>query len=269
MKNQYKILVFLLTFSLITTSIVFGFSEQDNNDTVNSVWDVLWWWVITSTTVGYGDIAPITPWGRIAGVVAVIIGVYTYTNFITIIADYVSKQTERHKLGTAQITFKNHIIICEYTAFADELLQVIKDYPELAKREVVVVSDLVSVNPYRQYNFVRGVPISPAAMAQANIEEAAYVFVFSNARFQEPDLKTLHTISRIQQLNNHAAMFIEMYNPRSEFTKHLKGTITVLNSRDLMESVLQHAAFELSPFFPHKSEYEKPPVTQNTGTDRD
>ena len=212
--------------------------------------------MVTSTTVGYGDIAPITYPGRIAGFFTIIIGVYFYTNFITLTADYVQKQTERHRLGNAQINFKHHIVICEYTAFADELLQVIKNYPELNKREVVVVTDLVSVNPYNQYHFVRGVPISPLALAQANIKEAAYIFVFSNARFQVPDLKTLHTVSRIQKANSQASIFVEMHNPRSEFTKHFEGSITVLKSRDLMESVLQHNAFDLTPFFPKPKKLE-------------
>jgi len=250
MQNQIKILGFLLTFSFITTTWVFWIYEPGVNANVHTYFDVAWWWLVTSTTVGYGDISPVTFQGRLAGFITIIIGVYFYTNFITLTATYVEQRTERHRLGTAQIKFKNHIVICEYTAYADELLQVLNAYPELAGRQVVVVTDLVGINPYPQYHFVRGVPISPAALAQANIQEAAYIFVFSNARFQEPDLKTLHTVSRIKQLNDPAAIYVEMYNPRSEFTEHLGGTITVLKSRDLMESVLQREAFDLTDFFP-------------------
>ena len=255
MKNQIKILGFLLLFSFIFTTWIFWIFEREANVTVETFGDVAWWWLVTSTTVGYGDISPVTYQGRLVGIITIIVGVYIYTNFITLTADYVEKRTERHQLGTAQVTIKNHIVICEYTAFADELLQVLKNYPELAKRDVAVVTDLVTVKPYPQYHFVRGVPISPTALAQANIQEAAYIFVFSNARFQEPDLKTLHTVSRIQQLNNHAAIYVEMHNPRSEFTRHLQGSITVLKSRDLMESVLQHQAFDLTHFFPHVDGY--------------
>lgn len=256
MKNQIKILGVLLLFSFVITTWVFWIFEPTANDTIDSFFDVAWWWLVTSTTVGYGDISPVTPWGRVAGIIAILIGVYFYTNFITLTADYVEKRTERHRLGTAQIKFSNHIVICEYTAFADELLQVLDHYPELAKREVVVVSDLVTVNPYPHYHFVRGVPISPTALAQANIQQASYIFVFSNARFQEPDLKTLHTVSRIQKLNNHAAIFVEMHNPRSEFTSHLSGSIIVLKSRNLMESVLQHEAFDLTNFFPRTDQHK-------------
>ena len=93
---------------------------------------------------------------------------------------------------------------------------------------------------------------------------SSVAFFFSNARFQEPDLKTLHTVSRIQQLNKHAAIFVEMHNPRSEFTRHLQGSITVLKSRDLMESVLQHQAFDLTHYFPRADEYKSAASSQKS-----
>jgi voltage-gated potassium channel len=262
MKNQVRFLAFLLLVSFVTTTWVFWYFEQGENPRIEGFFDVFWWWVVTSTTVGYGDVFPITVAGRFAGMVAIIVGIYIYTNFITLTADFVKERMDRHKLGTEQVIAKNHVVICEYTAFADELLQVIKDYPELAQREVVVVSDLVGVNPYPQYYFVRGVPISPTALAQANIQEADYIFVFSNARFQEPDLKTLHTVSRIQKLNKHATLFVEMHKAQSEFIDYLSGPIVVLRSQDLLASVLRHKPFDLTQFFAASDSAASSPTSQ-------
>lgn len=249
MKSQFRFLGLLLLFSFIITTWLFWVYEREINASIATFSDVLWWWVVTSTTVGYGDIAPITWQGRAAGVLTIIIGIYCYTNFIAITADSLHEFMNRRRLGTAQVQCEEHIIICEYTAFADELIQVLPNYPELAHRDVVIVTDLVNVNPYPQHYFVRGVPISPTALQQANIQKATYIFVFANLRFQEPDLKTLHTVSRIEQLNQHATIFVEMHNPSSAFTEYFNGSIIVLKSRELLESVLQHKALDLSAFF--------------------
>ena len=163
MARQLRFIALLLTISLLCSTWVFWAAERDVNPEIQSFGDVLWWWFVSSTTVGYGDIAPITTIGRLAGVITIITGIYCYTNFIAITADSLHGMTNRKRLGTAPVTATGHIVMCEYTAFADELIQVLGKYTELAHREVAIVTDLVQVQPYPQYHFVRGVPISPVA----------------------------------------------------------------------------------------------------------
>jgi voltage-gated potassium channel len=250
MRRQIRLLGVILFISFISTTSLFWAYEYGLNPGIDDFGDVIWWWIVSSTTVGYGDIAPHTVPGRIAAAITFIVGIYLYTNFITLTANSMDRFVNKDRLGTAQVKAKDHIVICEYTAFADELLQVLQHYPQLAQREVVIISDLVAVNPYPQHHFVRGVAISPTALQQANIQEAAYIFVFANARFQEPDLKTLHTVSRIQKLNQHATMFVEMHKPKSEFTEHLIRSVVMLDSKMLLASVLRHEPIDLSAYFP-------------------
>jgi voltage-gated potassium channel len=249
MARQLRFLGVLLFISLIGTTAVFWSYENGVNPHIKSYADALWWWFVSSTTVGYGDIAPVTSMGRLAGVATIIIGIYCYTNFIAITADSLHGLTNQKRLGTAAVKARDHVVICEYTAFADELIQVIPQYPELARRPVVIITDLVQVQPYPQHHFVRGVPISPTSLKQAGIGEAALVFVFANARFVDPDLKTLHTVSRIRQLNPRAKIFVELVNPHLDLAQHLTGDVVILTSRDLLESVLKHRAFDLSAHF--------------------
>lgn len=250
MPRQIRFIAVLLAVTFIGTPWLFWTYEHGINRSVNTYGDAVWWWFVSSTTVGYGDVAPVTAMGRAAGVITILVGIYCYTNFIALTADSLHGLTNRHRLGTAQVKATGHIVICEYTAFADELLQVLHRYPALTSREVVLVTDLVQVQPYPQHHFVRGVPISPTALKQANIEAADFIFVFANARFQDPDLKSLHTVSRIRQLNSHARIFVEMANPHSDLLAHLGGTVTVLSSHELLESVLKHQALDLSVYFP-------------------
>ena len=250
MARQLRFIGLLLFVSLVGTTTVFWAYEHEVNPHIKTMGDALWWWFVSSTTVGYGDISPVTTMGRFTGVITIIIGVYCYTNFIAITADSLHGMTNQKRLGTAPVKATGHIVICEYTAFADEMIQVLDRYPELARREVVIVTDLVEVQPYPQHHFVRGVPLSPVALQQANIQEAAYIFVFANVRFQDPDLKTLHVVSRIQKLNSTARIFVEMIDPKSPLLAHLGGSLTVLPSRELLESILKHKAIDLSACFP-------------------
>ena len=42
----------------------------------------VWWAIVTLGTVGYGDIVPTTPWGRVLGGFVIVVGV-TFISFLT------------------------------------------------------------------------------------------------------------------------------------------------------------------------------------------
>jgi voltage-gated potassium channel len=42
----------------------------------------VWWAVVTLGTVGYGDVVPQTPWGRVIGSIVIVFGV-TFISFLT------------------------------------------------------------------------------------------------------------------------------------------------------------------------------------------
>jgi voltage-gated potassium channel len=249
MARQFRFLLLLLIVSGTGTTTVFWLYEHGVNPHIATIGDSLWWWFVSSTTVGYGDIAPISTMGRLAGVVTIVVGIYCYTNFIALTADKLHGVTNQTRLGTAQVKAKDHIVICEYTAFADELIRVLPHYPELARRKCVIVTDLVQVQPYPQHFFVRGVPLSPASLALAGVGDAAIIFVFSNVRFVDPDFKTLHTVSRLRQLNPTARIYVELADPNLDLARHLGADITILPSRELLESVLKDKRIDLSRHF--------------------
>ena len=65
-------------FTLITSAVAFTIAEDvGDGRRVHSFFDSLWWSASTITTVGYGDIYPITVAGRIIAVFTMLIGVST------------------------------------------------------------------------------------------------------------------------------------------------------------------------------------------------
>jgi voltage-gated potassium channel len=49
--------------------------ERDENKSITSIGDAFWWAVVTTTTVGYGDVSPVTTEGRLIAVVLMMLGI--------------------------------------------------------------------------------------------------------------------------------------------------------------------------------------------------
>jgi voltage-gated potassium channel len=70
--------------------------ESDTNAAVDSIGDALWWAVVTATTVGYGDVSPVTPEGRLIAVVLMITGI----GVIGVFTATVASMFFEHEAGT-------------------------------------------------------------------------------------------------------------------------------------------------------------------------
>ena len=60
--------------------------EQGPGASIRTASDALWWSIVTITTVGYGDVYPVTPEGRILGALLMATGVGLFGTFTALVA---------------------------------------------------------------------------------------------------------------------------------------------------------------------------------------
>jgi voltage-gated potassium channel len=96
----------LFSIGLIVTTLVFAgavaFHSFENglNPNVHSLFDSFWWAMVTVTTIGYGDIYPVTTEGRIIAMALMLIGIGTLGTATATIASNLlttKEQILRHK----------------------------------------------------------------------------------------------------------------------------------------------------------------------------
>ena len=91
--KEELILFFMITLILVflTSSGIYFFENEAQPDVFSSLFHSLWWSIVTLTTVGYGDVYPITLGGKIFTFFVLIIGVGIVTIPAGLVASALTK----------------------------------------------------------------------------------------------------------------------------------------------------------------------------------
>lgn len=90
--------LFVLSILLAVASSIIYFAEHEAQpEAFSSIPEAMWWGTITLTTVGYGDVYPVTLLGRILGAILAILGIGLFALPAGILASGFSEELEARK----------------------------------------------------------------------------------------------------------------------------------------------------------------------------
>ena len=90
-------LIFTVLLLLIASTFMYYVENEAQPENFSSIPETMWWGIATLTTVGYGDIYPITPFGKFLGGVIAVIGIGLFALPTGILASGFSDEISRRK----------------------------------------------------------------------------------------------------------------------------------------------------------------------------
>lgn len=140
----------------------------------------LWWSIVTSTTVGYGDLFPISNQGKVVAVLLpMFMGIGLGAAFITHIASLLIERKDKKMHGEKKYKGNGHILLVGSTRETGQLVEEIQKDETYTDQDIVLAAD-ISRHPLPDLDnvfFVKGEPDTSHTLTKANIVEATRIII--------------------------------------------------------------------------------------------
>ncbi|GGA76517.1 potassium channel family protein [Ornithinibacillus halotolerans] len=236
-----------LLITILLVIFLFGtiihFIEPKNFPTI---FDGIWWAIVTGATVGYGDYVPLTAIGRIIGMVLILTGGGLLTFFITQFAATTVQHENDLSQGKVAYKGKEHIILVGWNERTRILMDKILKHN--AKAEIVLIDQTVSQMSYQHYpiHFIHGDPTDDYFLQKANITMASKVVISADNRKGEKqaDNQSILTTVAVRGNNRDIPIIVEIMTSNQIDNAIRAGANTILRPNDFMSALLYQEVFK-------------------------
>ncbi|MEM5598309.1 potassium channel family protein [Niallia circulans] len=227
----------------LTIIILFGcFITLVEPETFPTLFEGIWWAIITTSTVGYGDYAPITVLGRITGMLLILTGVgFLSTYLVTLATAAVAKQNA-YLEGKTTYRGQNHLIIVGWNERSKLIIHsIIKDRENIP---ITLIDESLATNPVPEtIHFVKGNSNLDSVLLKANIMTASKVILTADQNKEElqADMHTILTLLAIKGLNANVPCIVEILTAEQIQNAKRAGADEIIETNSLTSFVMHNS----------------------------
>ncbi|MBN2141659.1 MAG: NAD-binding protein [Desulfovibrionaceae bacterium] len=211
--------------------------------------DAMWWTVVTMTTVGYGDVVPVTAGGRIMGVVVMLSGIGLVSTLTGGLASLLVERQAKKRKGLLRVKISGHILVLGWNDFAAGLIRALKDNGVLKGADLVLVNNLppdereeisFQLGLGEKLHFVWGSVTQESVISKARPDQARAIYILSQAGLdpKEADQTSLYAAMAVREAAPQTPIYGEV--ALAENRKHMlrAGVNEILVRGDLDSRIL-------------------------------
>ncbi len=205
-------LLILLAFVMATGGIALYVLEETHNPNIHNIFDALYWSLVTITTVGYGDISPISVTGRIIAMLIILFGIAMISFATSVIVSAFSEkliQLKEERIVDEVNKSERFLIICGYGQLTKMFFRqqplhehdyIILDKDPARVQEAIhdgydaIVDDASRHETLVRFN-LKGAKVTVLCMSHDDVEN---IYITLNAKSIDPTIRVIARASSPQ-----------------------------------------------------------------------
>jgi voltage-gated potassium channel len=240
-KSYTLLKVTLILFALIVAfGTIIHFAEPF---TFPTIWDGLWWSLVTTFTVGYGDYVPFSPVGRFFAVVLILLGTGLGSYYMISFSAQAFRNQDADFKGTLTFSKKNHIVVVGWN---ERVKNVIKQLRASSNStHIVLIDESLEILPpdLEKVHFIKGSAASDSILEKANLKQAHTILITAdqNKNEHEADMQTILTIIAAKGVNSSIYCIAEILTKNQVINANRAGANETIEANLLTSFVLSGA----------------------------
>ncbi len=218
LKSPLIKLILATALLLTLSSTLFYCIELEGRDSRN-MFEALWWSVVTISTVGYGDIVPMSIPGRLLGLVVMLSGIGLVSTLTGNLASLLVERHTKKRKGLLKVKLSGHVIIVGWNTHGYNLVKTLQNHRDEDFSGLVLINTLLPEQRDelahkidRDVQFVAGTCANEAVAARTSPDKARVIFILcpENLDPAEADQQNIYAALTMRSLAPKVPIYAEV-----------------------------------------------------------
>ncbi|WP_347549019.1 potassium channel family protein [Pseudalkalibacillus hwajinpoensis] len=210
-----------------------------------SVFEGIWFAIVTASTIGYGDVSPETTAGKALAMVYIMFGAGFMTFYMARLASTFVMTQGALGRGERRYDRSNHVVVVGWNSRSRHTIKaLLSNQPE---RSVVLIDNSLTENPLQKegIHFIKGSPGEDSTLRSANVRDAQTVLITADQYKSEieVDMQSILTLLTIKGINPSVYTIVEILSPEQIVNAKRAGADEIIESAHLLSTVMTNSVF--------------------------
>jgi voltage-gated potassium channel len=215
-------------------------------ESFSTLFEGIWWAIVTASTVGYGDLVPITLGGKIIAMILILSGAGFVTYYMAQISSHVVIAQNAVREGKHSASHQHHIVIVGWNTKAKNVIQQI--HKKEPNKQIVLIDRTLRHNPLpeKTVHFIRGDSTQDETLQKANVAKANMLLITADQNKNElqADMYSVLTLIAAKGIQSELYAIVEILTKEQVNNAWRAGANEVLESNMFMSHLMTNTILE-------------------------